>query len=99
MGAVAAFFDMTAKGGRTAGLDGAHGLELFERHRVRVAIRLAVLPEDVGQLDSWPGHGGLGFPGLAARLGQGVQRRDRGPDFTRTDMRVARGGVDAGVPQ
>jgi hypothetical protein len=56
MGTVAASFDMAAEGGGAAGLDGAHGLELFERERVAVAVRLAVLPEDIGQLKAGPGH-------------------------------------------
>jgi hypothetical protein len=66
MGTVAASFDMTAKGGRAAGLDSAHGLELFERERVIVAVKLAVMPEDIGQLETGPGHAsGFGFAGAA----------------------------------
>ena len=62
MGTVAAPFDMTAEGSGAAGLDGAHGLELLKRECVVVAVRLAVLPEDVGQLKTGPGHGsGFGF--------------------------------------
>jgi hypothetical protein len=57
MGAVAASFDVTAEGGRAAGLDGAHRLELFEAHGVAVAVRLAVAPKDIGQLKAGPGHG------------------------------------------
>ncbi len=56
MGAVAASFDMTAEGGRAAGLDGAHRLELFKRERVVVAVRLAVMPENIGQFETGPGH-------------------------------------------
>lgn len=57
MGAVAASFDMTAEGGCAAGLDGTHGLELLQAHGVTVAIRRAVLAEDIGQLKAGPGHG------------------------------------------
>ena len=87
MGTVAASLDMTAKGGGTAGLDGAHGLELFERERVVVTVRLAVTPEDIGQLEAGPGHAsGLDFTGAAwlalfhqRRLGLEdlIQRRTR----------------------
>ena len=81
MGAVAASFDMTAEGGRAAGLDGAHGLELLKRHRVSVAIRLAVCAEDIGQLKAGPGHAsgfGLGWTAGLAELGQCIERRGSG---------------------
>ena len=87
MGAVAASFDMTAEGGGAAGLDGAHRLELFERERAVVTVRLAVMPEDIGQLKTGPGHAsgfGLGRAagfalGHRRWLGSGelVQRRGR----------------------
>jgi hypothetical protein len=57
MGTVAASFDVTAKGGGAAGLDGAHRLELLKAHGVAVAVRLAVVSKDVGQLKAGPGHG------------------------------------------
>lgn len=70
MGTVAASFDMTAEGSGAAGLDGAHGLELLKRERVLVTVRLAVMPEDIGQLETGPGHAsGFGFA-CAARLAE-----------------------------
>ncbi len=75
---VAASFDMTAEGGGAAGLDGAHGLKLFERERVVVAVGLAVMSEKIAQLKTGPGHAsGFGLAGVAllAEFGQCVQRR------------------------
>ena len=78
MGTVAASFDMTAEGSRAAGLDSAHRLKLFERERVVVTVRLAVLSEDVGQFDAGPGHGsGFELSPKALLAGQHWQRIQR----------------------
>lgn len=87
MGAVAASLDVAAEGCRAADLDGVHRLELFERQRMAVAIRLAVTAKDVSQLEAGPGHvSGLDFTGAAwlalfhqRRLGleDPIQRRTR----------------------
>lgn len=96
--AVTASFDMTAQDGRAANLDSAHRLELLKRKRVVVAVRVAVLAEDAGQLEAGPGHAsGFEFARAAwlANLRQGIQRRGSGCYDLLRHRRVMRRCVDA----
>ena len=53
---MAALSDMAAERRRAADLDGPHDAELFPRKPVSFPVLRAVLPEDAGQLRSWPRH-------------------------------------------
>jgi hypothetical protein len=73
---VAALFDVAAQGGGAANLDRAQHAQLLVRERLRLAIRFAAVPDDVGQLERWPWHRGY-FPL------RGLNKAARAADATR----------------
>jgi len=58
--AVVTPFDDTAQRGRAAVFDGPHQTPLMQGHGMRLPVSWAVPSKDVGQLQDWPGHRGLG---------------------------------------
>ena len=100
---LAAFLNVAAQHGRTAGFDSAHHAQRLAGQGLLRAIRRAVLPKNVSQLQGWPGHGSLlsgGRPGGTRRWAhQSIQRAGSAGDDLHGHVGIARGGFQATAAQ
>src|SRR5580704_7605049 len=65
--ALAAFFGMPSERGGTADFDCAHDAQVRKRELAALTVSRAVLPENVGQLESRPEHGKVAASGSCPR--------------------------------
>lgn len=98
--ALAALFDMTAECRRAADLDRTQHAKLLVRQRMSLTVGLAVLSNNVGQLESGPAHHGL-FVRLRLRLRrvEAVERPGRAADQLGRHGGVAGRGGDLTMPE
>jgi hypothetical protein len=102
--AVITHFQMAPEGRRTAVLDGLHHAALWRADPMRTAIGLAVLAEDVRELQ--PPRPRLGVRGPAHGSGAGllrqrqeIERRGRAFQVALRQVEIAHRGRDVPVPE